>query len=213
MEHAILHIAGDESGSLTNPYNSVITATMIMTYAPLSLRWIIPRVKRKTPQKAAKQGRGSEFKFHNVSGVTRKRVLSELAKENIAISAFSIQKGEQKIPSTPENYGVLLYNLFKTELGIFPKNIDISFDNYFTNAYKRNTLNKLLRDRLHLDTDIQFVDSRNSYMIQLADFVAGAINYFHRDRTAIYYDLIRSQIVTDEITTWKNARQKWLAWK
>lgn len=213
MPSSRLHLAGDESGSLTNPYDSVVTAAMIMTHNPLPLCWIIPRVKRKVPKKPPKRGQSSEFKFHNTTKSARKKVFTNLAKEDVTIAAFSIRKGAQVVPNTPENYGLLLCNLFKIGVGISPQDVDIVFDNYYTQPHKRNALKKIIREKLLLDTDICFADSQRDPMVQLADFVAGAVNFVRRGRTSTYYDLIRSCIVKDKLFAWKDARREWLKWK
>ena len=213
MPPLILHIAGDESGSLTNPYSPVVTATAIMTYNPLPLRWIITKAKRSVRKESAKRGRVSEFKFYTTTDVARGNVLSSLAQEDVSIVSFSIQKGAQVIPDTPENYGILLCNLLKRSVGIAPQNINIVFDNHYSRSHKREALNALIRDRLLLNTDIRFVDSRKNTMVQLADFVAGATNYAHTGKATFYYNLIRSRIVGDEIVSWKDARREWLEWK
>lgn len=210
MPFPTLYLAGDESGTLTNPYTSVVTVAIVMTSNPLPLRWIIPRVKRSVRKKSAKHRPFSEFKFHNTTDAARGNVLSHLAKEDVTIVAFSIHKGAQVIPDTPENYGLLLGNLLMRSVGIAPRNIDIVFDNHYTQPHKRSALNALIRDRLLLNTDIRFVDSQQNAMVQLADFVAGAINYAHTGKTTIYYNLMRSCIVGNEVLAWKDVRREWL---
>jgi len=213
MPSPTLYLAGDESGSLTNPYSPVVTVAMIMTHNPLPLRWIIPRVKRNVRKKSAKRGRRSEFKFYTTTDTARGSVLADLAKEDVTIVAFSIHKGAQIIPDTPENYGILLCNLLMRGVGIAPKNVDIVFDSHYTQTHKRNALNALIRNKLLLGTDIHFVDSQQNPMVQLADFVAGAINYSHTGKTTVYYNLMRSCIVGNEISTWKEIRREWMKQK
>ncbi len=213
MPGPVLYLAGDESGSLTNPHTPVVSVACIITYNPAPLRWIIPRVKRNIHKRVPKHRRGSEFKFHNVTDSARCRVLSHLAQEDVTFIAFNIYKGAQIIPDIPENYGLLLGNLLVRSVGIAPRNVRITFDNHYTRAHQREALDMLIQSRLQLDTGIRFVDSQKNRLVQLADFVAAAIHYAHTGRTLLYYNLIKERIAGDELSLWKDARREWLQWE
>jgi len=204
----VLYLGGDESGALHDPQTAVITAVMLMTYNPAPLRWIIPRVKRQVPRKHPKPGRISEFKFYMTTDPARFSLLSNLSKAEISIVAFSLYKGRQVIEDTPENYGVLLCGLLERCVARDQTRMDIAFDNHYTNPAKRRALQSLVQIRLGLT--VQFVDSQKDSLVQLADFVAGAVNYARLGRSSVFYEAIRSRIVGDELQAWKEARRHWL---
>ena len=206
----LLYLAGDESGSLTNPHTAIVTMAMIITRNPQPLRWIIPRAKRRIRRKSPKRGKTSEFKFHNTTDLAHAAVLGNLARENVEIVAFSIFKGSQVIEDTPENYGLLLCNLIERCVIPDQQSVEFTFDRHHTKRAPQDALNALARGRSGLDKDMQFVDSQRNHMTQLADFVAGAIHYARTGKSPIFYDLIRSRIVGDELQLWKDARREWL---
>ena len=203
-----VHIYVDESGSLPDPYNTVFTLAAIRTEKPQSLRWIIKRVKRRVPQQKSKSGRLPEFKFYNTTTPIRAAVLSELAKEDVAICALSVFKGSQRILHTPENYGLVLSGLLLMCLNQ-GESAELVVDMPFNTVKDRAALTAFIQNQLEMPLVLQYVSSQTSPQVQLADFVAGAVRTYHSGMDPIFYGFIRSRIVRDERTSWKELKREW----
>jgi len=107
------HIYVDESGSLADPRDTIVTLAAVKTLSPRELRWIIKRVKRDVYYQQPKRDNPSEFKFYTTTRNTRVAVLEALAREKVQVFALSVFTGSQLVPHTPANYGILLCELLR----------------------------------------------------------------------------------------------------
>jgi hypothetical protein len=69
------HIFVDDSGSLYDPAESVVTVVAIVTQNPVELQWIVRRVRRHV-KRHRKSHAHAEFKFYNTTSQARGRVLA-----------------------------------------------------------------------------------------------------------------------------------------
>jgi hypothetical protein len=69
------HIFVDDSGSLYDPAESVVTVVAIVTQNPVELQWIVRRVRRHV-KRHRKSHAHAEFKFYNTASQARGRVLA-----------------------------------------------------------------------------------------------------------------------------------------
>ncbi len=204
------HIYVDESGSLADPRDTIVTLAAIKTGAPESLRWIIRRVRRETRRKQPKQSPPSELKFYTTTESIRIAVLEALAREKVAIYAVSVFKGAQIIPHTPINYAIMLSELLRA-CGVEHEPIaQIVLDSPFNTPQQRSQLTTAVRNALDLDTEFVYVDSRKSGQVQLADFVVGAIRARHMGGHWIPYQFIQPRMQSDRLVRWKTLRREWL---
>jgi len=204
----IVYIYVDESGSLSDPYDAVVTMVAIRTETPEPLRWIIKRVKRRVRWQRPKRAVLPEFKFHNTTDRARAAVLSALAKEDVALFAFSVFKGHQSIPDTPENYGIVLCSLLEMCIGHGEK-VELIINHHFNIVKQQEELTALIRSVLGSQVMLRYVDSRRNPFVQLADFVAGAVHYRRTGRSEVFYELIRERIVGDQLLLWKDLKREW----
>ncbi len=206
---ALTHIFIDESGTLYDPSEAVVTVVALSTRDPSALQWIVRRVRRDVRNKSSAHRPPSEFKFYNTTSQVRGRMLAELAKTDVMIYALSTHKGRQRIQDTPEHFAILLSALLE-ECVPADAVVALSIDRHFSQAAKQARLVDLVCRALNASLDLKFVDSRSNSFVQLADFAAGAIKYAHTGRTTIYREFLRSRIVMDELRVWKDLKSEWL---
>jgi len=204
------YIYVDESGSLADPRDTIVTLAAIKTLSPESLRWIIRRVMRDVYQKQPKQKASAEFKFYTTTENARVAVLEALARERVAIYAVSVFKGAQIIPHIPANYAIMLSQLLRA-CGVEHEPIaQIALDSPFNTPRQRAQLTTAVQGVLDLDTELVYVDSRKSPQVQLADFVAGAVRAQHMGGHWIPYQFIQPRMRSDQLVRWKTLRREWL---
>jgi hypothetical protein len=104
-----------------------------------------------------------------------------------------VEKEDQKIPDTPENYGVLIAAAIANAQDHFgTANLQIVIDRHFSSRKDREKLVTLLMGALALSEPPTFADSQTSPLVQLVDFVAGAYHAKLSVRAASQYgDLTR----------------------
>ena len=203
-----VHIYVDESGSLPNPYDPIVTMAAVRTDNPHPLRWLTRRAMRDIRWRSPKHAGTSEFKFNTTTERAKVAVLAALAKEDVALFASSIYKGPQRIADTPENYGIVLCSLLEMCIAK-GEEVELVVDSHFTRPKKRDELNRLVQATLYLNTVPRYVDSKKNPYVQLADFVAGAVFYKRVGREAIFYEFIRERFISDQLRSWKDLKREW----
>ena len=205
-----VYIYVDESGSLSDPRDMIVTLAAIKTLSPRPLRWIIKRVKRDVRREKPKRGTPSEFKFYTTTDSARVAVLEALAREQVEVYALSIFKGAQIIPHTPGNYGILLCELLRM-CGAEHENVtELAVDMSFNTPQQRVRLTAIVHNTLDLDVELRYVDSIKNPYIQLVDFVAGTIRAKHMGRDMIPYQFIQPRLISDQLVRWKVLRREWM---
>ena len=204
------HIYIDESGSLADPRDTIVTLVAIKTSSPRPLRWIIKRVKRGVQRKKSKRGTPSELKFYTTTDNIRAAVLEALAQEAVDIFVLNVHKGSQMIPHTPVNYGILLCELLRMCGAEYEHIVELSVDMPFNVLQQRMQLTALVQDALNLDVELGYVDSIKNPYVQLADFVAGAARAKRMGRDLLLYQFIQPRIVGDQLVRWKTLRREWM---
>jgi len=205
-----VHIYIDESGSLSDPRDTIVTLAAIKTLSPRSLRWIIERVKRDVRRKKPKRDTLSEFKFYTTTDSARVAVLEALAREQVEVYALSVFKGAQIIPHTPENYGILLCELLRMCGAEHEHVAELVVDMPFNMPQQRTRLTAIVHNTLDLDVKLRYVDSVKNPYIQLADFVAGAVRAKHMGRNLSLYQFIQPRMISDQLVRWKVLRREWM---
>ena len=200
----------DESGSLSDPRDTIVTLAAIKTLSPRPLRWIIKRVKRDVQRKKPKRDTLSELKFYTTTDSARVAVLEALAREQVEIYALSVFKGDQIIPHTPENYGVLLCELLRMCGAEHEHVTELVVDMPFNTPQQRARLTAIVQNILDLDVEPRYVDSIKNPYIQLADFVAGAVRAKHMGRNLPPYQFIQPRMISDQLVRWKVLRREWM---
>ncbi|MEA3338991.1 MAG: DUF3800 domain-containing protein [Chloroflexota bacterium] len=204
------HIYIDESGSLADPRDTIMTLAAIKTQLPRTLRWIIRRVKRGVQHKKAKRPRPSEFKFYTTTDSARAMVLEALAQEKVEIFALSVFTGPQMIPHTPANYGIPLCNLLRMCGAEQEHVVELAIDVPFNTHQQRARLTTVVRNALDLNVEIGYVDSVENPYIQLVDFVVGAIRANQMGRDRVLYQFIQPRMISEQLVTWKTLKREWI---
>jgi hypothetical protein len=199
----------DESGRFVDPNDTVVVIAVVGLAEPIRLRRLIAQVRRSLPKKAKyrKERRLSEIKFQNVSQSTRVKLLRELASENVKIAVLVVEKGGKSIEDTPTNYARLLREILPKCVKAIPDLDAIVLDHHF-HSRAEEEFTALLRTFLPHSVRIQHADSLQDSRVDLADFVAGAVNQYERLRDSTYIELVRSRIILYESRHWKEIK-KW----
>lgn len=190
----------DESGSLSGTELYFVVAT-VLSQSPKSLEHITKRVRRKIGRKKLKQI--PELKFHTSDETTRRRLLTTLAKQRVNFLTLLVDKEGRRVKDNPENYGLIL----KTLTSHFPKNEQTEFlvDQKFT---KEREVERLKREVA--DPRVLFVDSKRNPFVQLADFVAGAVNHYFNFGNKAYFQIIEAKTKVKKVS-WAKLKEKALA--
>ena len=204
-------IFGDESGTLVDPRDPVVAVALIISNDPDRLKPIVPRAWRRYIKRKKTRRRIEEFKFHNVEEVDRRRVIEAIGRATLDIVTLTIDKGEQQIPDTPENYGLLLAEVIEMCRAYYlDQNMTITLDRHFSQSSRQNLLVSILQDRLDLLSAPRFADSHTDSLVQLADFVAVAIHRAHRHGDSSLADLVNQQVIESRVVRWKDLKRKWV---
>ena len=207
----VVFIFGDESGTLVDPRDVAVVVALIATTDPDQLRFIIRRAWRKYGERKGKRRPIHEFKFHDVEEIDRRRVLKALSEAQAEFVVLVVEKGEQKIPDTPENYGILLAEAIETCRAYYPAaKIVVTLDRHFSKPAFLDAVSERLVQWLSLSDAPKYADSRTSPIVQLADFVAGAFHRKHTSGDGSLAVIVRERIVEQRILRWQELKRKWL---
>lgn len=136
-------------------------------------------------------------------------MLSTLSKHDVEIYALSVKKGRQQIKDTPENWAVVLCALLEQCLS-GERLAEIAIDFHFSQSEKHAALGQLIKATLGLPNTPKSVDSKANACVQLADFVAGSVQYARCGETRMFYDLIRPRVAKEQVCSWKELKRAWL---
>lgn len=137
----------------------------------------------------------TEFKFSRSSNLKRELFFKKIVNINFKVEAIVVDKRKiysNKFKEDSNNfYNYILRQLItnsKTKLD----NPLIIIDGKKDKRYKQS-LDVYLRRYINIKDKIKFVDSKGSNLIQLADMVASAINYYEKTNK-LFYNTIKNKI-------------------
>lgn len=148
-----------------------------------------------------------ELKFAHSTKRVRTKTLQAISKRSIKVSAFIIDKAGRAIPDTPENYGVVVGFAVSEALKKYPV-IVLTVDKKYTKPKDQEEVEKTtLRvvGKVSKKGVLQFkehADSRNNSILQMADFIAGAISYKYNLKDDAYCKIIENLIEQEELASW-----------
>jgi hypothetical protein len=211
LPQPIIAYAGvDESGSLSSE-TLYFTVAAIVTHDLKPLRNIIPRAALRSGKRLKRLRKDvSELKWNNASLRIRADVLKQLAQFDVELFVLTVRKEHRRIADSPENYAILMCELFKAVQQVHPS-AAVSLDRHFTSPLQIAMVNTLVYRRWPEPgvLSLAHVDSRLNPLVQLADFVAGCVYSWHARQDEIY-DLIRGKITTEEVYTWQSVKERWM---
>jgi len=196
----------DESGNLSDPNDRYVAFAAIVTSHPDRLRRIVKKASRKLKKARLKRRTGQEIKWWNAPDGTRRRVLEALARQEVQVFWLVVDKENEGIPDTPENYGLMLGELVRECLAYHP-DLRLMTDVHFSGSAQREALNQVLIGRTGLAEKPMHLESQQDSIIQLADFVAGAILYWFTGK-GDFVDLIEGKVVAGKVVKWQQLAKK-----
>jgi hypothetical protein len=204
LEHAIAYI--DEAGRLADPRDRYVALAAVVTSNARELRQVVKNASRRQKQVRLKKIDGREVKWSNASDRVRQLVLSALNRRDARVFWLVVDKEGQSIIDTPENYGRLVAELVQECLAYYP-NLYVVLDIHFGSPTQRKALNRVLQERLALAEEPEQLDSQTDSVIQVADFVAGAILSQAMGR-GHWADLIAEHVVVGKTVKWRKPTKK-----
>lgn len=177
-----------------------------------ALQNIIKRARRKTVKKQIRQL--SEIKFHNSDEKTRKYILTEIAKVNIRIIVLVIDKEGRAIKDTPLNYGIAIGSTVAELLSLYPV-LNITMDKKFSSIKEETESLKVTQEVIEelapKNKNIVFnppTDSKKEPLLQLADFVAGAMNSKYNNKDNHYAEIIEKRVIKEKKVKWASLKKR-----
>lgn len=201
----------DESPSL-NSSDLFFCVAIILT--DLSTQKPLAKILKKARGRLDRSHKTSaEIKFHKASAATKRYILSELANIDIEIVATVIDKNHRQVSDTPANYGLVIGAAVAQCLTLHP-NLAVTHDRHYTNRQQYtefvNSANQSLQVSSRKPSSVFFsppADSQVQPLIQLADFVAGALNYKYNRKDSQYFNLIRTLIKKEFVFKWTELKR------
>jgi len=196
----------DESGNLTDPNDPfVVVAALVAEQHNVKLKRIIRKERRRLRMakgKRRKDGKIAEFKFHTVGDRTRKRILERLSKQEIELFVFVLEKGNEIIADTPENYAELVWQLLAECLKRYSE-APVFIDSHFNLVERREAFNAHIAKMAGREIAISHEDSNLEPGVGLADFVAGAVLYRCRRGDDRFESIFKGKVVWENRRKWK----------
>ncbi len=207
----IVHVGVDECGALTAD-TALFTIAAVLTQDPESLRNVIQRVAVHSGKRLQQRRRAlAEFKWRNSSQRFRSDVLERLADSDAKLFALTVNKESRRIADTPENHAVLVCALLKLLWNDYP-NVALLLDKHFTSPTQIAIVNTFVYRQWPRTgvLSIEHVDSQRSPLVQLADFVAGCVYAWHRERSEPY-NVIEKKLSVAKVESWSSLKAQWVS--
>ena len=205
----LAYLGLDESGRLPDG-TAFFTLAGVLTSTPDAVRNLIRRAVFKAGKRLQRhRSQASEFKWSNSSAHLREDILRRLAAAEVELYALTVRKEGRHIADSPENYATLTCALLQLVWGQHP-NLALVFDRHFTSPAQVAKVNTLIYRRWPAEgiLSIDHVDSAQEPLVQLADFVAGAIYTGHKagdPSPAVIAGKLKVAVVKD----WTEIKRSW----
>lgn len=202
----------DESGTLPDIKDKVIILAAVGSTNSGEILDIIKSLRKDLKNKKELT---EEIKFYNSGQKTKTKFLTELSNTQIEIFVLILDKNEQKISDTPQNYAILSWLLIQ-ECLVFYKKEDIEeliFDRHFHRDVDIKKFNKLFYDLMKIRFPISHVNSKENPLVNMADMIAGAVFSDKTEKSDRFYKIIKNRIISEVTLNWKEAKRKIFAKK
>jgi hypothetical protein len=196
----------DESGNLSDPGDRYVAFAAIVTSNPRGLRKVVKQASRKGKKVRLKRQSGREIKWWNAFDSTRRKVLNLLSRQDALIFWLVVDKEGYGIPDTSENYGLMFCELMQECLAYYPE-LELLVDIHFGTHVQRGAFDRFVCSRLGGVCKLTHIDSQQDGIIQLADFVAGAVRSQFEDKSE-FVGLIERRIVVGKLVKWRKLTKK-----
>lgn len=190
----------DESGSLPDIKSPYVVLAAIVTQHERDLKKVVRIAGSKLKQNQLKKRGGKEIKWWNAPDGTRVHVLQALAQKDIQVFWVAIEKQGQRIEDSPENYGLMVGELLRECLAYHPQ-LKVVVDMHFSVLSQREQFDRIVSEYCQLSEPLVHMDSQQDAVIQLADFVAGAI-LSRLTGKGEFANLIEEKVVVGKTIKW-----------
>lgn len=198
----------DESGTLPDIKDRFVIVAGVGLKQVKEAKNLISQALKSLRQRKNKI---KEIKFYYAGARTKRQILSGMVSANFEIFAVVVDKKARKISDTPENFALLVGELI-SEINLWnsERNLKIIIDRHFCKKGHEQDFNKFLRKSIgkHFDFDIKHIDSQQNLIVNVADFVAGAILAKYNKNNFLFYDIIKENILLEKIINWPELKRK-----
>lgn len=207
------HIFIDESGDIGYPRgSSILTIAALITWNKKRIERIPLQIRKKRLRKSVI--RKSELKFHNCDERVRRAVLSLLMKhDDFQIMAIVVDKkvvAKELWEDKEGFYDECCAQLVAEVVKAYPNTAGLNI--VFDQRYKSKGVNDIFTSRIRtriievcpkLEKAVPLIqisgfDSQRSRGLQVADFVAGAIQRRYEQNDSTYYEIIATRIMNED---------------
>ncbi len=197
----------DESGTLPDPKDKVIIMVAVGVNTQEVLLSVLKKV-RKSIQYDKKEKTIPEIKFYKAGERTKAVYLKELSLADVSIFALIIEKNNQSIKDTPDNFALLAYILLKECLVFYQddKIEEVIFDKHFQRKEDLVKFNEILLELLGEPLILKHLSIIDNPEINSADMVAGSLLWKYTGKNEKFYNLIKDKIVSEQLLNWKEAK-------
>ncbi len=207
-EKSFYYILVDESGTLPDPKDKFIVIAGVRIKRIREATNLISRILKSLRQRKIKI---KEIKFYYAGEQTKRQILSGIISAGFEIFIIIVDKKRRKIPDTPENFSLLVSELIN-EIYLWQpeKNLKIIIDRHFHRRIDERNFDNFLRRSVKKDLSysIQHANSQQNFIINLADFVAGATLTKYNKNNVQFYNIIKENILLEKIINWPELKRK-----
>lgn len=198
----------DESGTLPDVKDKFIVIAGVGAENIKDAKDLVSRVLKSLRQQKI---RIKELKFYHSGDRTKIQILSGIVSCGFEIFILAVDKKKRKISDTPENFALLIgelingINLWKPK-----RNLKIIIDRHFNRKNDEKSFNNFLQEKVikNVDYNIQHIDSYQNFIVNLADFVAGANLAKYNKKEFQFYNIIKENILFEKIVNYPALKRK-----
>lgn len=199
----------DESGTLSDPKDRVVIIAAVGSRLPEKLRDITRLTRKNLTKKDV-----SEVKFYKSGKKTKKRYLERLNNEDIEIFVLAVEKEDQKIADSPENFALLCWLILEDCLLFYEDTIkEVVFDRHFHKIQDQEKFNQQLLQLLKRKLKITHTDSQKDSRVNSADMIAGSLLWLKTGKESAFYELFKGKVISERTVSWKNLRREFFGQK
>lgn len=201
--HAFL----DESPALPDKDNFFLISLLATETSRLtSLRRLPKRVRNRLMGKKLRQVR--ELKFYHSDDRVRRGMLERIARGDVQVVVYVVDKEGRQVEDTPLNYGMVVGSAAATYLNEVHPQLRLTVDKKYTSPGGRKAFDGIVERLVAAQapegtfTLTAHAESHGGSLIQLADFVAGAAHHKYNRGDPSYFDLIEEKVVLERTVSW-----------
>lgn len=203
----------DESPSLSDK-NYFFCVGVLSTHEKKNkqLAGILKDARRRVIKKRLKSL--AELKFHTSNERIKTFVLSRIVKQDVKLAAFVVDKEGRRVTDNPINYGLVIGAAI-AEFSLICPALSLVVDKRYTSTKEEQEFARVCQETINLlapsGVSIFFNPPRDSMaesLLQLADFIAGAMNSKYNQKTGRYVDLIQDRLVIEKVVKWTDLKRR-----